>query len=176
MVYTEICRRFKGLHFFTLELRSAWIQTGLVKMGSTYLSKHEIWKPYHLLRPPGTVSSQSSHHPQEVLLAQFSLSVHKRGLKPDSFHFILPPNRFLLRSNVVVQVLTASCRFLWMWWERGMVWCSPCVTVLARGPRGEFLARCDGGISQCLVFLDKHVNPLSDNPIYRSPYLFYLKE
>ena len=35
-----------------------------------------------------TVSSQSSHHPQEVLLAQFSLCVHKGGLKPDSFHFI----------------------------------------------------------------------------------------
>ena len=30
----------------------------------------------------------SSHHPQEVLLAQFSLYVHKGGLKPDSFHFI----------------------------------------------------------------------------------------
>ena len=36
-----------------------------------------------------TVSSQSSHHPQEVLLAQFSLFVHKGGLKPDSFNFIL---------------------------------------------------------------------------------------
>ena len=36
-----------------------------------------------------TVSSQSSHHPQEVLLAQFSLYVHKGGLKPDSFHFII---------------------------------------------------------------------------------------
>ena len=35
-----------------------------------------------------TVSSQSSHYPQEVLLAQFSLYVHKGGLKPDSFHFI----------------------------------------------------------------------------------------
>ena len=35
-----------------------------------------------------TVSSQSSHHPQEVLLAQFSLYVHKCGLKPNSFHFI----------------------------------------------------------------------------------------
>ena len=35
-----------------------------------------------------TVSSQSSHHPQEVLLAQFSLYVHKGGLKPESFHFI----------------------------------------------------------------------------------------
>ena len=33
-----------------------------------------------------TVSYQSSHHPQEVLLAQFSLYVHKGGLKPDSFH------------------------------------------------------------------------------------------
>ena len=35
-----------------------------------------------------TVSSHSSHHPQEVLLAQFSLYVHKGGLKPDSFHSI----------------------------------------------------------------------------------------
>ena len=34
-----------------------------------------------------TASSLSSHHPQEVLLAQFSLYVHKGGLKPDSFHF-----------------------------------------------------------------------------------------
>ena len=35
-----------------------------------------------------TVSSQSFHHPEEVLLAQFSLYVHKGGLKPDSFHFM----------------------------------------------------------------------------------------
>ena len=35
-----------------------------------------------------TVPSHSSHHPQEVLLAQFSLYVHKGGLKPDSFYFI----------------------------------------------------------------------------------------
>ena len=33
-----------------------------------------------------TVSSHSSHHPQEVLLAQFSLYVHEGVLKPDSFH------------------------------------------------------------------------------------------
>ena len=36
-----------------------------------------------------TVSSQSSHQSQEVLLAQFSLYVHKGGLKPDSFHLPL---------------------------------------------------------------------------------------
>ena len=35
-----------------------------------------------------TVSSQSSHHPQEILLAQFSLYVDKGGLNPDSFHLI----------------------------------------------------------------------------------------
>ena len=38
-----------------------------------------------------TVSSQSSHHPQEVLLAQFSLYVHKGGLKPDSCYFHRDP-------------------------------------------------------------------------------------
>ena len=48
-----------------------------------------------------TVSSQSSHHPQEVLLAQFSLYVHKGGLKPDSFHFIsFRPAFFPLFMNV----------------------------------------------------------------------------
>ena len=31
----------------------------------------------------------SSHHPQEVLLAQFSLYLHKSGLKPYSFHIYL---------------------------------------------------------------------------------------
>ena len=35
-----------------------------------------------------TVSSQSFHNPHGVLLAKFSLYVHKGGLKPDSFHFI----------------------------------------------------------------------------------------
>ena len=44
-----------------------------------------------------TVSSQSSYHPQEVLLAQFSLYVHKGGLKPDSFHFISWSLRLLIR-------------------------------------------------------------------------------
>ena len=48
-----------------------------------------------------TVSSQSSHHPQEVLLAQFSLYVHKGGLKPDSFHFHFarPPVRLIYRPS-----------------------------------------------------------------------------
>ena len=43
----------------------------------------------------------SSHHPQEVLLAQFSLYVHKRGLKYDSFHFIFS---CLLGINITVFV------------------------------------------------------------------------
>ena len=47
-----------------------------------------------------TVSSQSSHHPQEVLLAQFSLYVHKGGLKPDSFHFISFAGTSLLRRDI----------------------------------------------------------------------------
>ena len=45
------------------------------------------------------VSSQSSHHPQEVLLAQFSLYVHKGGLKPDSFHFHHYPLHYYLRQE-----------------------------------------------------------------------------
>ena len=33
------------------------------------------------------VSSQSSHHPHEVLLDRFSSHVHRVGLKPNPFHF-----------------------------------------------------------------------------------------
>ena len=39
-----------------------------------------------------TVSSHSSHHPQVVLLAQFSLYVQKGGLKPDSCHHLQEKN------------------------------------------------------------------------------------
>ena len=46
-----------------------------------------------------TMSSQSSHHPQEVLLAQFSLYVHKGGLNPDSSH--LPCILQILKSMMV---------------------------------------------------------------------------
>ena len=49
-----------------------------------------------------TVSSQSSHHPQEVLLAQFSLYVHKGGPKPDSFHFFFHDKKFLTRIRINV--------------------------------------------------------------------------
>ena len=47
-----------------------------------------------------TVSSPSSHHPQEVLLVQFSLYVHKGGLKPDSFHFISLCGLFLSHPSI----------------------------------------------------------------------------
>ena len=52
-----------------------------------------------------TVSSQSSHHPQEVLLAQFSLYVHRGGLKPDSFHFFTTSHNF---KWVTIQIRDSS--------------------------------------------------------------------
>ena len=53
-----------------------------------------------------TVSSQSSHHPQEVLLAQFSLYVHKGGLKPDSFHFHFYLCRIVSVPEIFMQTLS----------------------------------------------------------------------
>ena len=52
------------------------------------------------------VSSQSSHHPQEVLLAQFSLYVHKGGLKPDSFHFQPLPGYPGVKYNIPTMYAT----------------------------------------------------------------------
>ena len=67
-----------------------------------------------------TVSSHSSHHPQEVLLAQFSLYVHKGGLKADSFHFCLlvhgpDPEKAIFREFVAPPLqlwFDGSSRFL----------------------------------------------------------------
>ena len=59
-----------------------------------------------------TVSSHSSHHSQEVLLAQFSLYVHKGGLKPDSFHFISLSDRLCLFLTIG-QKSTQSLRQLY---------------------------------------------------------------
>ena len=59
-----------------------------------------------------TVSSQSSHHPQEVLLAQFSLYVHKGGLKPDSFHFFCCRFIWWLVPRVIPAL---HCRSLYRW-------------------------------------------------------------
>ena len=61
------------------------------------------------------VSSHSSHHPQDVLLARFSLSVHKSGLKPDLCHVHPPPTpqqsdvltfvfvskKYILKSSII---------------------------------------------------------------------------
>ena len=55
-----------------------------------------------------TVSSQSSHHPQEVLLAQFSLYVHKGGLKPDSFHYYIGLNIYIYIFICVVKTHLCS--------------------------------------------------------------------
>ena len=51
-----------------------------------------------------SVSSQSSHHPQEVLLAQFSLYVHKGGLIP--IHFI----SFCFTTHMLFLVFLVSGR------------------------------------------------------------------
>ena len=56
-----------------------------------------------------TVTSQSSHHPQEVLLAQFSLYVHKGGLKPDSFYFNDSKNMY---NTTVGWDMTSNMKYL----------------------------------------------------------------
>ena len=45
----------------------------------------------------------SSHYPQEVLLAQFSLYVHKGGLKPDSFYFFFRRKLLAVMKDRILQ-------------------------------------------------------------------------
>ena len=61
-----------------------------------------------------TVSSQLSHHPQEVPLAQFSLYVHKGCLKPDSFHLLnhIEPSKYISRTNVGLMLVQRLRRWV----------------------------------------------------------------
>ena len=59
---------------------------GLVS-GLGGLKETKMFLPHPPVKVSGEPSSRSFHHPQEVFLAQFSLYVHKSGIKPDSFHF-----------------------------------------------------------------------------------------
>ena len=71
------------------------------------------------------VSSQSSHHLQEVLLAQFSLYVHTGDLKPDSFHFAVYMLLKLLftccKPGLYIMLLifhyVFAFRFIWLFYH-----------------------------------------------------------
>ena len=95
-----------------------------------------------------TVSSQSSHHPQEVLLAQFSLYVHKGGLKPDSFHFISWPLVGLKMLNTIILTILAAITLSFTLWfkvnENDLVWKNAHVWYLKWKPRTTSLMYCDG--------------------------------
>ena len=56
----------------------------------------------------GVCRAVSSRHPHDVLLAQFSLYVHKGGLKPHSFNF-LPFERSVLKTRSLY-CFNKSCR------------------------------------------------------------------
>ena len=59
-----------------------------------------------------TVSSQSSHHRQEVFLTQFSLYVHKGGIKPDSFHLSSLLTHFAIHPHDLYKTIsTLICQY-----------------------------------------------------------------
>ena len=58
----------------------------------------------------------SSHHPQEVLLAQFSLYVHKGGLKPNSFHFFVCMFHTGL-SNILFEFMYIRPRYIYLFYS-----------------------------------------------------------
>ena len=100
------------------------------------------------------MSSQSSHHPQEVLLAQFSLYVHKGGLKPDSFHLVWNQGVLVLENK-------------YMWWF--LVWvtnlCEECFVYvnkksnMSRSTLTVFC--CPQRIQYAIIFMDKEGDILS---------------
>ena len=64
------------------------------------------------------VSSHSSHHPQEVLLVQFSLYVHKSGLS--SFHIFIVMNIIWiqLKFGNTWNLQCTACAFILFWSDR----------------------------------------------------------
>ena len=61
----------------------------------------------------GQCHRHSSHHPHEVLLAQFSLYVHRGGLKPHSFHFIEYEERKpVKRGALYIRIIFIKARYV----------------------------------------------------------------
>ena len=87
-----------------------------------------------------TVSSQSSHHPQEVLLAQFSLYVHKGGLKPDSFNFDAGVAAKLICALIANPVSGGQCHLIYFIILRSFSW--PCLAFICaqRWPKTPFFS------------------------------------
>ena len=56
---------------------------GLISINVTFLGRKGTWSA----KRDAKREHNRFESDQEVLLAQFSLYVHKGGLKPDSFHF-----------------------------------------------------------------------------------------
>ena len=74
------------------------------------------------------VLCDSSHHPQDSLLAQFTLRVYKAGIKPHSFHFLSPMLHhfcYIKHQNIYI----SSCIHLIadsVWWGASVTerWCA----------------------------------------------------
>ena len=78
------------------------------------------------------VSSHSSHHLQEVLLTQFSLYVHKGGLKPHLFYFTWSSVSRLPANNMLIVIhahatwwLTESYRHWTASHHADLIWIPP---------------------------------------------------
>ena len=103
-----------------------------------------------------TVSSQSSHHPQEVLLAQFSLYVHKGGLKPDSFHFhylfLLCAIRMKYAYNVMFHLRTLGGECHWLENITSSLVLLPCLSV------SQHLSLIDDLFRPCENYRQKTIN------------------
>ena len=69
-----------------------------------------------------TVSSHSSHHPQEVLLAQFSLYVHNGGLKPENVTVLKMVALPIALAYVVALVRFGNDQIMYLKKWRDVIW------------------------------------------------------
>ena len=121
-----------------------------------------------------TVSYYSSHHPQEVLLAQFSPYVHKGGLKSDSFHFmkITMSSKSSISDIVNISSVNKSTTSSMVYGELGRylsnIECtSRCISFWARN--------ISGPVSKLSVKMYNLFYKMYNLGIYNSPWLSFVK-
>ena len=105
------------------------------------------------------VSSYSSHHPQEVLLAQSSLFVHKSGLKLEFFHFLeWVLGRFLYIEAISRQKEARSLDYaLLLFWMTSRVLHSAHISTVHSIPSNS-LERCIWTTTMTNIRLDRDSN------------------
>ena len=107
---------------FAYSAQKQTVRCAFWHFGEVFKSKPYRWKRYGLLL---------NTSPEEFLLAQFSLYVHKGSLKPHSFHFYFACSGTRLDSDSPYNTQVRQRCYWLIWISLSFEWTLRCLTLIA---------------------------------------------